>query len=140
MNAQAEIEGPFGEVLYAAELPAPISVNNLFHNVPKYPGTKNKMHGRHPSKRYLDWKKAAGQMLMAQGRRPALAGPVALCFTLGEGGCSPSIDTDNTAKAYIDLLVKQGVLPDDNRRVVRHLAITWAPGERFTVHVYRWRV
>lgn len=128
---------PIGDPLYAAELPPPISVNNLFMNVKRAPDGAKLPKGRFKSKHYRLWQQEACQMLLAQGPRPSLSGPVALIFTLGEQG-APMIDTDNSAKAYIDILVKMRVLPDDNRRVVRHLSITWVPGKRFRVHIHRW--
>lgn len=141
MNLRAHAPLPvapaLGDLLYAVDLPGPISVNNLFeHRVKTRSGERIK--GRRATPHYLDWRRRCGQMIIAQGQRPALTGPVSLIFTLGEASCSPRIDSDNCLKAYIDVLVTQGVLPDDNRGIVRHLSLTWQPGERCCVHIFRW--
>ena len=81
MNVTAPSCQPFGEVLYAADLPPPISVNSLYHNVPKSPDGSQKNKGRARAKHYTKWIKAAGEHLVAQGRRPQLKGPVAINFT-----------------------------------------------------------
>ncbi len=136
-SGATELMIPIEGVLYSAQVPPPISTNNLYFNVSWTLGRKT-THSRKKSKPYVDWLTLAGETLMAQGRRPQLTGLVVVRLELGEGACSAQIDTDNCAKAYLDLLVINGIIKDDTRRIVRALVIHWVPGDRCGVSIYRW--
>ncbi len=111
---------------WSVQVPSPMSVWRLY---------KGHGHGKTKSKAYYDWRQTAGQEMVAQGRRPEFPGPVSIPIEMGEDGVSPAFDTDNAAKAYIDLLVEMGVIKDDNRMVVRRLHLNWRDGDgsRITV-------
>lgn len=99
-------------------LPAPISTNALFRNVPG--------RGRVMSKEYKLWKRLAEDTLRAQVPLPRFALPVSVTFYVGERGIG-QMDSDNTAKAYLDALVRAGVIHDDSRKWVRRTSAVWVP-------------
>ena len=99
-------------------LPPPISTNNLFINVPG--------RGRVMSKNYKVWKRLVAQVLAAQNPLPRFALPVEITFYVGERGIGP-MDSDNTAKAYLDALKVAGVIHDDSRKWVRRSGAVWVP-------------
>jgi Holliday junction resolvase RusA-like endonuclease len=111
---------PFDAPAYII-LPPPISTNNLFANVPG--------RGRIVTKDYLAWKRHAAQTIFAQRPLLRIVGPVAVTFFVGEVGIG-QMDSDNTAKAYLDALVKAQVIRDDKRSVVRQSRAVWVPGLR----------
>lgn len=90
-------------------LPAPISTNALFTNVPG--------KGRVVSKAYAAWKREAAQLLMAQRARP-IEPPYRVSLTIPAEWRG---DLDNAAKAPLDALQAAGVIRDD--RLVSALAI-----------------
>lgn len=100
-------------------LPRPISTNNLFVNVPG--------RGRIMSKDYRAWKQRVVQVLAAQRPLPRFALPVEITFYVGERGIG-QMDSDNTAKAYLDAIKVAGVIHDDSRKWVRRSGAVWVPG------------
>ena len=100
-------------------LPAPISTNHLFVNVPG--------RGRSMSSEYKAWKKVAAQCLGAQAPLPRYALPVEITLYVGENGVG-NMDSDNTAKAYIDALKTARVIHDDSKKWVRSCQPVWVPG------------
>ncbi|TWA71882.1 crossover junction endodeoxyribonuclease RusA [Azospirillum baldaniorum] len=91
------------------DMPAPPSVNNLFKNV---------RGGRVPTPAYDAWKQAAVWKVKAQRPEP-IRGPVTI---LVEHGKRPGrVDPDNLFKAPLDLLVKLGLIEDDNADIVAEL-------------------
>jgi len=100
-------------------LPEPISTNNLFLNV--------QGRGRVVSKVYADWKKRAAGYIAAHVPMPRFAMPVEITLFVGERGVG-QMDSDNTAKAYIDALKAAGVIHDDSRKWVRRSEAIWVPG------------
>lgn len=114
-------------VLYAARVPPPFSVNNMFP-------TRGNLRGR--SAEYVRWRNAAGRELMAQGPRPRLKGPVAVHLQLDPETSSKRIDTDNCAKCYLDLMTHMQILPEDNRMIVRRLVIDWTGAAECTITIY----
>lgn len=94
-------------------LPFPPSVN----------GTFRKHNGSHLSEKYRQWRDLAGMRLAVYGPL-RITGQVALDIAY----CAPDRrkrDIDNLLKAPLDLLVKQGVIEDDNNRVVREIRARW---------------
>lgn len=96
-------------------LPVPPSANNLFRNVRK---------GRVVTERYQSWLNAAGWELQSQRIAP-IDGPVHLAIAINEK--KTRCDLGNCEKATVDLLVKHGVIADDNKRVVRSISLYWSP-------------
>ena len=99
-------------------LTRPISVNNIYQN-------KRNGKGRVKSDSYKTWQRHAKNVMMAGGPRPAFPGPVSIRLFIPEQGVADSMDTDNTSKAYLDLLVHMGVITDDSRKIVRSLHLEW---------------
>ena len=95
-------------------LPIPPSVNVLTKNV--------RGKGRVKTKRYMEWIRAAGWDLQAQGRGRNFNNPVVVSIALSE---KSRMDLDNCAKAAIDLLVEHRVIPDDRKAFVRDIRLTW---------------
>jgi Holliday junction resolvase RusA-like endonuclease len=99
-------------------LPPPISVNNLFATVGRR---------RVPTSRYKAWQATADAMLREQCPRQ-IAGPVHVTLRVGAKGVRSNSDTDNVSKAYLDALVRCGVLVDDSRLHIPRLTIEWVDG------------
>lgn len=95
-------------------LPAPISTNNLYRNVPG--------RGRVPTPEYKAWKEEAALRLMAQRARPMLP-PYCIVLTIPAKWRG---DLDNAAKAPLDALQSACVLRND--RDVADLRIIRAGG------------
>lgn len=90
-------------------LPFPPTTNHLYSNIPG--------RGRVVSAKYKAWKDAADGALWTQSRKP-IVGPVSITITLQDKG---RFDVDNRTKAAIDFLVRHGIIPDDDRTVVRRV-------------------
>lgn len=105
-------------------MPPPISTNHLFRNVEKV--------GRVATSEYKAWQKDAAARLQAQRPLPEFIKPVSITIFVGEKAVG-DMDSDNTAKAYLDALVKAKVIPDDKRRWVRSMRAVWTPGLRGAV-------
>jgi len=103
--------------LYLA-LPAPISTNALFANVPG--------KGRVKTKAYTNWVSAALNCIGLQRHR-TFSGPVQIVLYVGEERAGVK-DSDNTLKPVIDTLKKAGVIHDDSRDWVRSAQAIWVPG------------
>lgn len=108
---------PFDPPAYLA-LPSPISTNNLFGNAPG--------RGRVITKEYTAWRKLASDYLRAQAPLPRFAVPVDIMLFVGERGVG-NMDSDNTAKAYIDAMKKAQIIHDDSRKWVRSSQAIWTP-------------
>lgn len=106
--------------------PRPISVWRLHQGWGK---------DRRRSGAYQSWLQECGQEIIAQGPRPRFDGPVAITITMGEDGVSEAFDTDNTAKAFLDVLVGMGIIRDDNRTVVKDLRLRWRDGAGADIEV-----
>jgi crossover junction endodeoxyribonuclease RusA len=77
--------------------------------------------GRVPTREYEAWKREAGWTLQAQ-RPPKFKGRVAISVEL----CPPHnrrFDLDNRNKCLLDLLVRHGVIPDDNSDIVAEVSV-----------------
>lgn len=107
-------------------LPSPISTNNLFATLKK-DGIGKAAGGRIVTKEYRAWKHNADQRLFAQRPLPRFTGPVTITLFVGERGVG-QMDSDNTAKAYLDCLVRAKIIRDDARAVVRSTRAVWVPG------------
>lgn len=88
------------------DLPKPISVNRMFGQAPG--------HKRYPTAEYKKWQIAAMTALRAQ-RYHIYAGRVEIMMILPNKG---RYDLDGQPKGVLDLLVKEGIIQDDNRQVV----------------------
>ncbi|MDD7973429.1 RusA family crossover junction endodeoxyribonuclease [Roseinatronobacter alkalisoli] len=100
-------------------LPGPISTNNLFSNVPG--------KGRVATKNYKKWKGLAADCIGSHAPIPRFTVPVEITLFVGEVGVG-QMDSDNTAKAYIDALKNAGVIRDDSRKWLRRSEAVWVPG------------
>lgn len=131
MNAPAPVSARHS--VGVVTLGKPISVNNAFAN-------NRRGGGRVRTDAYKTWRQAAASIARGflEGRAkplPEIKGPVAISLYVPEQGVSPKMDLDNTAKAYLDLLVHLGVIEDDGRKFVRSLHLEWTPGERGAAYV-----
>ena len=102
-------------------IPLPPSANNLNTR-----GGKNTYN----TKRYKDWKKAAGLTVNALRPRPRMFEvPVAIHLTCGLAPNRPGrpCDIDNFIKPTVDLLREMRILVDDNIKHVHH--VHRRPGE-----------
>lgn len=106
-------------------LPMPPTTNNLFV------GTGNR---RVKSGPYKSWELRAGWDLLRQ-RPPRIKGPVAVLIEVSDAESADNWDLCNREKAAMDLLVTQGVIQGDHKRIVREFAMRWAdvPGVRVTI-------
>lgn len=105
------------------ELAVPPSVNAMYRNVPG--------RGRVRTSAYNAWLQGELKALVAQRARPVLP-PVSISMFMPE---TMRGDISNRAKACEDLLVKAGVIPDDNKRIVRSISITFHDGAAMKVCV-----
>lgn len=96
------------------ELPFPPSVNNLFIN-------SRKTGGRFPSPQYKEWRKAAGQAVLVQGRKH-IRGKVNIAIGIMRPDRRRR-DISNLMKAVEDLLVEMQVIEDDS--LVEKISIQW---------------
>lgn len=106
------------------DLPLPISVNELYFNLPN--------GGRGKTQRYKAWVHDAAMILLCQRARP-VSGPVRLEILVSE---KSKADLDNTAKCVCDALVARGVIEDDRKKFVRGISIDWSTeieGTRVTI-------
>lgn len=95
-------------------LPFPPSVNGVFR----------RHNGSHLSEKYVAWRDEAGWQLKAQRPQP-IKGRVHVEIRL----VAPDKklrDGDNLLKAPLDLLVKHGIIEDDNNHFVRKTTVEWA--------------
>lgn len=97
------------------EIPVPPPLSQLFVN--------HKALGRKKSERYKTWIRAAQNEMLAQQCRP-FESPCILTVCLPEGMRG---DLSNRIKAPEDLMVKCGVLPDDNTKFVREVRARLVP-------------
>lgn len=100
-------------------LPAPISLNNAYANVPG--------KGRVPTAEFRAWKRRADELLRLQPKAHRFSVPVEITYFVGEVGVG-SMDIGNTEKAFSDSLVRAGIIKDDSRKWVRSIRSVWVPG------------
>lgn len=113
--AQAAFEWNAPQAVVLSGLPMPPSANNIFANVPG--------RGRVKSDRYRTWKQAAGWCVKAQINGARIRGPVALTYTIEDGGSRA--DLGNLEKALTDLLVELNVIDGDGPKTVRSIKLQW---------------
>jgi len=97
-------------------LPFPLSVNQLYFNLPNH-------RGRARTKEYIRWSFLAGTEIMRQrvGRVP---GQVWVDFYVED---KPGLrDGDNCCKCMFDALVAQGVIERDDKSIVRGFSFRWS--------------
>lgn len=110
------------------DLPRPISTNSLFANV--------RGKGRIKSQRYNTWLWHAKAQIQKQKPIAKPNGPVRVLITVGTKGVRKDMDGDNCLKAYLDALVSNGILADDNREIIRGVGMEWVEGkEGATAHI-----
>lgn len=107
------------------DLATPPSVNQMYAN------RRGNGRGRIKSAAYVAWQRGEMLALVAQRARPVTP-PVNVTIALPN---TMRGDADNRMKPTLDLLVKAGVLADDNKHIVRSLTIGFhdAPLMRVTV-------
>jgi Holliday junction resolvase RusA-like endonuclease len=96
-------------------LPLPPSVNGMFANAGQ---------GRVKTKGYREWRKAASAAIIAQ-RCPAFTGTFRLEVRASDQGLTHARDIDNCAKATADAFVHCGIIPADDFRHMRAVALEW---------------
>lgn len=94
------------------DLPKPIPVNSMFGQAPG--------HKRYPSARYKKWQIDATLALRAQSFY-RYSERVEILMIFPDKG---RYDIDGQPKGVLDLLVKEGILPDDNRAILPLLILT----------------
>lgn len=109
---------------FTVDLAAPLSVNNLFFNVPG--------KGRVKTKAYENWQQTAIKEIWAQVRADRrLGGKVEVTIALPR---KCRLDIDNACKPLLDALVYSRRI-DDDRNVERLTITRGAPGERVSITV-----
>lgn len=106
---------------FTVTLPAPPSTNNLFFN--------RKGGGRSRSAEYNSWLDKAGVILNATraGKRFAVVTPCTILIRVGK--CNEARDLSNFLKPAEDLIVKCGVIPNDNVKHVKRTSVEEAFGD-----------
>lgn len=105
------------------ELAIPPSINHCFANV--------RGVGRVKTPAYKKWISGELKALMAQRARPVQT-PVAISMFVPEASRA---DLSNHAKSVEDLLVKAGVIPDDSKKYVRSVSLTFHDSKLLRVTV-----
>ena len=87
--------------------------------------------GRVKSRRYRTWIKEAGWLVRSQ-RVGQICGPVKIEIVISNNARG---DGDNFIKSLVDLAVRNGLIEDDNPRIVRGLTLDFADieGARVTI-------
>lgn len=79
------------------------------------------------TKKYRDWSDY-NLPLVIKDMTPAKSFPVKIYIQVMDGyGWNDKRDTDNIIKPLLDLLVKSGILPDDNHKFVEHVEARYLP-------------
>lgn len=89
------------------------SVNSMYRNVPGV--------GRVKSTAYKKWAKIAMFEMMAQRKLPLPVPPV--CLTIRLPDSNGRGDLSNRVKCLEDLLVRMGMISDDNDKIIRKLVV-----------------
>jgi Holliday junction resolvase RusA-like endonuclease len=100
------------------QLPYPPSVNGLFFNSAK---------GRGKTDGYRDWRRAAGNEIIAQGRKRIHGAASIAIYAVRPD--RRKRDISNLIKAVEDLLVEMQVIEDDS--LVQRLTIEWSDAGSF---------
>jgi crossover junction endodeoxyribonuclease RusA len=106
-------------MMISYRLPYPPTVNTLFANA--------KHGGRFKTEDYKKWQKAAGEQILAQGRK-RVRGPVSLSIYVVKPD-GRRRDVSNLIKAVEDILVEMQIIEDDC--LVQRIAIEWADAGSF---------
>jgi Holliday junction resolvase RusA-like endonuclease len=111
-------------MIFSVDLPMPMSVNNLFFNVPG--------KGRVKTMAYENWQQVAIKEIWAQVRADRrIGGKVAITILLPR---KCRLDIDNACKPLLDALVHSKRI-DDDRHVERLTVMRGHPGETVNVTV-----
>ena len=75
-----------------------------------------------PNKKYMEWQKRAIEHIRIMGFTPITGKghSIKIVFTHGD---KRRRDSDNAVSSILDMLVKSGILPDDNWEIVQNLEI-----------------
>lgn len=101
----------------------PPAANNMYHNVAG--------KGRVKSGQYTTWIASALREMLAQRAKPVIP-PVSITLELPDTMLG---DLDGRIKPGIDLLVRAGVIPDDNKRFVRSVSASFYEGKQLRLTV-----
>lgn len=105
------------------EVTACPSTNKLYANV--------RGIGRVKTKAYSAWIRTALKELMVQRARP-VEPPVSISLFLPE---TMRGDLDGRCKAALDLLVRAEIIPDDNKKIVRSISMTFHSESNMAIEV-----
>lgn len=125
LAAVAPMRAPVARVVLT--LPTPPSVNALWRTAPLT--LRSTWGGMICSRRYQQWKTAAGMELVIQ-RPGRIEGRYRLEVNVP---LSCKGDLDNYAKAVSDLLQQHGIIEND--RLAQRVLIDWTESDKFTVEV-----
>lgn len=107
------------------ELPFPVPLSACFKDVSfKSRKTGKMVRTRAPTSRYEEWQRAAHDTILQQKPRP-IRGMVSIFVRLVAPD-KRQRDAGNCDKAICDILVKAGLIEDDNNRFVKRLTYQWA--------------
>ena len=114
-EAIAISKGEASPASWRIELPLPISLNNAYANRKPFgaTGPSTFRGGRYPTREHVAWKKAAGWELTL-AKPPKFSGPYKLKIMVPD---KMRGDVSNRIKLAEDLLVENGVTPDDSQCV-----------------------
>lgn len=100
------------------KLPAPISVNHIWRKVGNRTLT---------SAKYKAWMKEADALLIGCNR-PEINEPVHVEILVPRKALRANADMDNCFKAYLDTLVRNRILKEDNSKIVQSLHMKLVDG------------
>lgn len=112
-------------------LSIPPSVNSIYGNKPKGSGGP----GRYVTQKYKKWRDSAMLEVIAQGAKPH-EGAVVVEVRAAYPASGRRRDADNLLKPIIDLLVKSGLIIDDNSSILQKVSVAWGYGEEGSVAVF----
>lgn len=115
---------------FSADLPFPISVNNMF--------SQTRAGRRFPAPRYVAWRKQADiAVMLARRAAPVGHGPATVEIEL-RPPTKRRFDGDNLVKGVLDSLVRMNVLEDDDNKHVREIRTRWCDGEPGATVIVTW--
>lgn len=101
----------------------PPALNNMYFNIAK--------RGRVKTTQYTNWVAGALREMLAQRAKPVTP-PVSVTIEIPDTMLG---DLDGRIKPSIDILVRSGVIPDDNKRIVRCVSASFHDGKQTRITV-----